>query len=100
MLLDMLVELGSDTYKKHAVCENGNKLAYVVLLRAIYGILLAALLLYKNVFRDLENIVFEFNRYNPCVSKRIKVGKQNTVRLHVGDIISSHVNPKVNYKFK
>ena len=62
--------------------------------------LVAVLLLYKKFCRDLENIVFEFNPYYPCVDIRIKVGKQHTVKLHVDDFMSSNVNPKVNDKFK
>ena len=30
----------------------------------------------------------------------IKVGKKHTVRFHMDNIVSSHVNPKVNDKFK
>ena len=48
----------------------------------------------------MENIVFDFNTYYPCATKRIKVSKQHTVRLHVEDIMCSHMKPKVNDKFK
>ena len=45
VLVDMLVELDSEKYMKHAVFENGKKVIYVAVLREIYGILVAALLL-------------------------------------------------------
>ena len=48
----------------------------------------------------MENIVFEFNPYNPCADNKIKVGKEHTVILHVDYFMSSHVNPKVNNSFK
>ena len=62
--------------------------------------ILVALLLYKKVFRDLEKIGSEFNSYDPCVYNRIILGKQHPVIFHEDDAMSSHVNPKVNDKFK
>ena len=100
VLVDMLVELDSNTYRKHMVFENGKKLIYVVVLRAIYDILVAVLLFYNRSIGDLENIVFEFNTYDSCVTNRIKVGKQHTVRFNVDDVDSSHLNTNFNDKFK
>ena len=94
----MLVRMDSDTYSNQVVFENWKKLIYVVLLRAIYGIILADLLFYKKFCGDLENIVFEFNHFDPCVYNRIKVVKQHTARLYMDDLMSSHVIPKVNDK--
>ena len=53
VLVDILVELDSETYKKHVVFEIGNKVINVVVLRAIYGMIVAALLLYKKIYGDL-----------------------------------------------
>ena len=91
VLVDMLLELDSETYIKHVVFENGKKVIYVVVLRAIYGMLVSSLLFHNKFCGNLENIGFEFNPYNPCVANRIKVGKQHTVRFHVDGVISSHV---------
>ena len=82
------------------VFENGKKVIYVVVLRAISRMLVAALLFYNKFCGDLENIGFEFNPYDPCVANRIKVGNQNTVILHIENIMSSHVNPKVDDRSK
>ena len=100
VLVDMLVELDSETYRKHATFENGDKVIWVFLLREIYGMLLAALLFYRKFLGKLKNIGFEFNTYDPCVYNRIKVYKQHTVIFHVDNIISSNVYPKVDDKFK
>ena len=54
------------------------------------------LLFYNKFHGDLENIGFEFNIYDPCVSNRIKVGKQHTVRFDVDGVVHSHVNTNVN----
>ena len=100
LLVDMLVELDSETYRKHTLFENGKKVIYVFLLREIYGRHVAALLLYKKFSEDLVNTGFDFNPYNTCVANRIKIGKQHTVILNVDKVIFSNVNPNVNYKFK
>ena len=58
VLVDMLFELDSETYRNHVLFENEKKLIYDVVLRSIYGILVAELLLYKKFHKDLENIGF------------------------------------------
>ena len=96
----MILEMDSETYSNHMVFENGKKVIYVVVLREIYGILVVLLLFYKGFCRDLERIGFELYTYDPCVSNRIKVGKQNTVRFHVDNFMTTHLNPNINDKFK
>ena len=96
----MLAELECGTYRKHVVFENVDKVIYVVLLREDCGMLVVVLLLYKKFSGYLENIQFKLNTYDPCVTNRINVGKQQTVIFHVEDVRPSHVNPKVYDKFK
>ena len=69
------------------------------MLQALYGMLVAALLWYNQFRGDLETIGFEFNPYDPCVANRIEKEKQQTVRFHVDDLKSSHVDSKVNDEF-
>ena len=71
--------MDGETYSNHVVFEKGKKVIYNVLLRSIYGMLVASLLFYEKFCGDLENIGFDFNPYDPCVSNRIKVFKQHTV---------------------
>ena len=99
VLVDMLVQLDPKLYGPYVVFENGRKVLYVQVLRAIYGMLTASLLWYLKFRKDLEGIGFEFNPYDPCIANRMRVGAQHTVRFHVDDLLSSHVNPKVNDKF-
>ena len=56
----------------------------------------AALLWYNQFRRDLEKKQFVFNPYDPCVANRQRHGSQHTIRFHVDDLMSSHVNRKVN----
>ena len=61
--------------------------------------LVAALLWYKTLKKDLEKIGFIFNPYDSCVFNRMVNGNQQTVRFHVNDLLSSHKDPKVNDEF-
>ena len=47
VLVDMLVELAPEEYGPFVVIENGKKVLYVRILKALYGMLAAALLWYK-----------------------------------------------------
>jgi replication fork clamp-binding protein CrfC len=59
----------------------------------------ALLLFYKKLRKDLEEISFKVNPYDPCVAHRIINGKQLTITWHVDDQKSSHEDPKVNDEF-
>ena len=100
VLVYILLELDNEIYRKHVMFENRNELIYIVVLRSINGMFLAALLLYNKFCGDLEKVGFEFNPYYPCVTNRIKFGKKHTVIFHMDNVMPIHVNPNVNYKFK
>ena len=71
----------------------------MVLHKAIYGMLTASLLWYRKFRADLEQIGFKFNDFDSCVANREVEGSQHTIRYHVDDVISSHLNSKVNDDF-
>ena len=98
-LVDLLVKLNPEKYGPYVVFENGKKVLYVETLKAIYGHLLASILFYKKFRKDLEAEDFIFNPYDPCVANRLKEGKQQTVRFHVDDLMSSHINTRINDEF-
>jgi len=99
VLVDKLVELNPQLFTSFVTRENNRKVIYVVVLRALYGMLVASLLWYQKFRRDLEAIGFKFNVYDPCVANRIVNGKQHTIRFHVDDVLSSHVDSNVNDQF-
>jgi hypothetical protein len=68
------------------VLENGTKVLYVEVLKATYGALEAALLWYKTFRKDLEDIGFVFNPYNPCVANKKVQGLQQMIVFHVDDL--------------
>ena len=98
-LAELLVDLDPEKYGPYLAYEKGRPIIYVVVLKALYGMLIAALLWYKRFRKDLEEVGFEFNPYDPCVANRIVNGKQQTICFHVDDLKSSHVDPKVNDEF-
>jgi len=61
--------------------------------------LVASLLWYKKLKAHLVADGFKFNPYDPCIANCEVRGKQQTIRFHVDDLMSSHVDPKVNDKF-
>jgi hypothetical protein len=99
VLVDLLVALAPEVYADYVMIENGMKTLYTEVLRALYGMLVAALLWYNKFREDLEKIGLVFNPYNPCVANRTIDGKQHTIRFHVDDVMSSHVSAKVNDDF-
>jgi hypothetical protein len=100
VLVDLLVEMAPEVYKPFVTFEGNKKVVYVQVLRALYGMLVAALLWYKKFRCDLEQQEFVFNPYDPCVANKMINSKQHTVRFHVDDLMSSHVDSKVNDKFE
>ena len=98
-LVDILLLIDPERYGPFVVFDGKKKVIYVQVLRAIYGMLQAALLWYKKFRKDLEEIGFKFNPYDPCVANKMVRGKQHTIRFHVDDLMSSHVDPEVNKEF-
>jgi Reverse transcriptase (RNA-dependent DNA polymerase) len=98
-LMELLVEQAPDVYGPYVVMEKGKRVLYLQVMRALYGMLVAALLWYRKFREDLESQGFVFNPYDPCVANREVDRKQHTVRFHVDDLMSSHVDPEVNDEF-
>ena len=78
VLVDMILELDSQTYSNCVVFGYVYKLVYVIVLIEIYGMLVEAIFVYRKFCGDLENIGFQFNPYDPFVAYRIKFCKQHT----------------------
>jgi hypothetical protein len=100
VLVNLIVEMAPETYGPYVTQEGGSRVIYVQVIRALYGMLVAALLWYKKFRSDLEGEGFVFNPYDACVANRQVNNKQHTVRFHVDDLMSSHVDIKVNDEFE
>ena len=101
-LVDHLLQIAPEVYEPYVVYEGKNgteKVLYVRMLMALYGMLIASLLYYKKFIKDLKSIGFEVNPYDVCVANRKIKDHQHTVLWHVDDLKSSHVDPSVNDEF-
>ena len=83
-VVELLVQLERTMYRIYVtVGSNGEPILYVRLIKALYGLLRSALLFYKNLRGDLEEMGFEVNPYDPCVANTMINGSQMTVTWHV-----------------
>ena len=88
-LAELMVTAAPETYRKHVIYENGKKVSYVKLLKALYGTLKAALPFHPKLVKDLESQGFEINPYDPCVANKMVNGEQLTAAWHVNDMKKS-----------
>jgi len=72
MLVNLLVQVAPDVYGPFVVFENGCKVLYLQVLKALYGMRQAAHLWYKKFCSDLESIGYEFNPALPTRSLTAK----------------------------
>jgi hypothetical protein len=100
VLVDMLVEMSPEIYQDYVVVHGKDKILYVRMLKALYGMLVASLLYYKKFVKDITTIGFVLNPYDPCLANREVEGRQHTIIWHVDDIKASHINSKVNDELK
>jgi hypothetical protein len=85
-LVDMLVELSPETYTGYFVYEGNGKVIYVLMTKALYGMLQSSLLYYKKFCKDIESIGFWVNPYNLCDANRTVNGKPHTITWHIDDM--------------
>ena len=74
-LAEISIQTAPELYSEFAVKENKTVVIYVELLKALYGLLLAAVLFYKKLLKDLQEKGFELNKYDPCVVNKTIHGK-------------------------
>ena len=93
--VDILCKM-NENYKKFVVVEGNSRVLYVKLIKAIYGCVKSALLVWYELFtKSLKGMGFVLNPYDPCNAKCTIEGTQCTVAWYVDDNKISHVNPRV-----
>ena len=97
-LVDILCEM-DPYYKDFVVIEGNQKVLYVHVTKALYGLLVSAMLFYNKLIKDLTGYGFEVNPYDPCVVNKMVNGKQMTVSFHVDDLKASHKDSKIIDEF-
>ena len=83
--------------EKFITYENGKRVLYVQLDRALYGCVQLALLWYELYSSTLEKQGFKLNPYDQCVANatRIIKGKQCTICWYVDDNLITHKSKEV-----
>jgi hypothetical protein len=95
-MAELLVNIDPQTYGPYLTTEGGNKpVVYVQLVKALYGMLQAALLFWRNLSGHLMEQGFELNPYDECVANKMVNGKQCTIVWHVDDLKISHADSDV-----
>ena len=86
-------------YKPYVTLEREQPTLYVQAEKAIYGLLESALLFYKKLKKDITEIGFRINPYDPCVANMMVEGHQMTLTWHVDDMKISHKDPEMVSSF-
>jgi hypothetical protein len=97
-VVDILCEI-DPFYIPYVVEEGRHKILYLHITKAIYGMLVSAMLFYRKLKKDLMGYGFEINPYDPCVANKMVNGHQMTVSWHVDDLKTSHKEAKVLEEF-
>ena len=74
-------------------------LMYVMINKALYGMLKSSLQFYLNFRSDIEAYGFKVNSYDPCVANYDLKSHQMTVTWHFDDLKVSHKDPFEITKF-
>ena len=92
--VDILCKTNSE-YGKCVIIENGKRVFYLQLAKALYGCVVSALLWYEFFSQTLADMGLEINPYDMCVVNNQIDGKQCTIIWYVDDIKVSHSDPNV-----
>lgn len=87
--VDILCDI-DPSYKEYVTIENGEKVLYVELLKALYGCVQSALLWYELFSGSLVDMGFELNPFDMCIANATINGSQCTVCIYVDDNKISH----------
>ena len=99
-MVDKLLEIDHELYSCYVTEEQGEKVMYMELLKALYGTLQAAWLFWEKLQAKLvKDWGFVPNRYDSCMVNKKVDGKQLTVAWHVDDLKVSHEEEKVLDEF-
>lgn len=100
VLVDLLFEVHPSTLGPTLVFQNKKIVIYVRLLKAIYSMMIPALLMYIRIRSNVNGIGFKINPYDSYVANRTKKGSQQTAIFYVDDLKSTPKLLGVNDNFK
>jgi hypothetical protein len=79
VMTEIIQKIDPGQYEKHTVYKRGKPVIYVILLKALYGTLQAALLFWENLSSQLKEWGFKLNLYDFCVANKTINSKQCTI---------------------
>jgi len=95
-MMDLLVQVNPQKYTPFVIKENHKNVIYLLLQKALYSTLQAALLFWRNLSSFLvDELEFKLNPYDTCITNKIINGKKCMIGWHVDDLKISQVDPKV-----
>ncbi len=95
VMAEAIIKIDPKKHKKFVTMENGKQVVCVILTKALYDTLQAALLFWQNLSTELKKWGFETNPYDFCIANKTIEGKQCTVAWHADDTKTSHKDDKV-----
>jgi hypothetical protein len=89
-LAEMMVHIAPQIYCKYiTVNRKESPVLYVKLQKAMYGLMKASLLFYRELRKELEEYGFVLNLYDTCgANKDIGDGEQMTIIWHADDLMA------------
>ena len=88
-MIDIICKINPE-FDNLVVIENGKKVLYLRLNKALYGCVVSSLLWYELFSKTLKQMGFEINPYDMCVANKMVNGKQCTIVGYVDDLKVSH----------
>ena len=82
--VDIMCQVNPE-FKTNILIENGEKVLYLRVLRALYGCICSAMLWYNLYVETLEKEGYKVNPYNRCVANKVINGSQCTIVWYVDD---------------
>ena len=89
-IVDMLCSLDKEMHAPYVEYHKGKKVLFLVVHRAIYGLVQSPMLWYKAFRKEIEDQGFTVNPYDPCVANKMVDGSMLTLLWHVDDVKVSH----------
>jgi len=80
LLAELMVKTDPKIYRKNVTIEKGRQVLYLRLQKALYGMMKSALLFYRKLVKELKEMGFGINPYDPCVANKLVDEMQMTVR--------------------
>jgi hypothetical protein len=84
-LVKLMAKMDPKLYRKYLVNKKGRKYYTYIYRRS-------ALLFYQKLVSELKSMGFVVNPYDPCIANKIVDGHQLTLRLHVDNLMISHID--------